>query len=428
MSKKTYKIIDRREFLRLASYSLLGAAASSCAYARIDPNHFLIRSDVISSLEQEKEILSRAKLEWTEDGVIRVLYVKGTPYEMGYQHGVLLRDQIQDNLGYLYDQVLKKFHSKEIFAECYERARPFIPQDYVDEMHGLAHGARIPLEMVHHIHILPEMTEWGGKKRIKSVVKQMINGDLGTSCSNFCAYDSATKDNKFYAVRILDWGLHRLSKLEEYPLLKISVPNNGLASVNIGWVGFLGAISGMNEAGITLGEMGYGDIPNETLRGVPMPFMLREVLTHAHNLKDVRKVISESIGTNSFVYLMSDGKSKQAEMYIRDRDRFVVVKPNQVLKDRKNDLPAIKDVVYGGHYQDRMIDELTSKHGKLTPEIILSEVIPRMAMPSNFQNVLYAPEELNFWVSYARGKKARAAEQPYTYFDFKRALMEFRKG
>ena len=33
----------------------------------------------------------------------RVLHLKGTPYEMGYQQGALLRDDIRENVHYLFD-------------------------------------------------------------------------------------------------------------------------------------------------------------------------------------------------------------------------------------------------------------------------------------------------------------------------------------
>src|SRR5687768_9370876 len=163
--------------------ALFGLAG--CAYFRVDLQHFLVLSDRITSIEHEKEILSRAKLSWTEDGRIRVLHVQGTPYERGYQHGALLRREVQANLGYMYDQVLKVYRSKELFSEAFERLRPFIPPEHIEEMHGLAHGARLPLEMIHHIHALPSLTEWGGKKRLKGIIKQMMAGELGTSCSNF---------------------------------------------------------------------------------------------------------------------------------------------------------------------------------------------------------------------------------------------------
>ncbi len=400
---------------------------SSCGYLRIDPLHYLIRSDHITSEEHEAEILSRAKLGWTEDGQIRVLYVEGTPYERGYQHGKLLRREVQDNLNYLYESGLDKFKSEILFEEAFERLRPFIPQDYIDEMHGLAHGARLPLKVVHYIHVLPSISEWGGKKALKKIIKRMMNGELATSCSNFGVLPSGCADDNMYTVRILDWGLHRISKLHEYPLLLVSKPHKGNASVNIGWVGFLGAISGMNEQGITLGEMGYGSPPNETLRGKPMPFLLREVLRDASNLADVRRIISTSPGTNSFGYLMSDGKSREAELYIRDRDRFLVFRPGEEAEDNEDMLPAIPGVTYGGHYEDRMAKQLSENNGKITPELLMETIIPDLAMKSNFQNVVYDPVNLQFWVSYSSSKKSRAAEEPYTFFDFGKTLLSYQE-
>lgn len=414
----------RRDFLRtlsLASTATLGGCAL-VRLSRIDPMSVYLRSDIITSPEIEHEILAKAQVGWTDDGAIRVLFLRGTPYERGYQHGVLLRQEVDANFGALYDKVLEKFHFKELFFESFERARPFIPQQYFEEMQGLAHGSKLSLEVIHHIHILPEIGEWGGKKHIKDVVKQMMDGSIGETCSNLCVRGSASKDQAFYTVRILDWGLHRISKLHKYPLIAVHKPDSGAAFANIGWIGFLGAISGMNEFGITLGEMGYGDKPDETLHGEPMPFMLRDVLQNAKTLTDVRKIISSAPGTNRYIFLMSDGKTKEAEMYIRDKDRFLVFKPGERLQDEKNDLPPIKDIVYGGHYHDKMTEVLNAEHGKIDPQVLVRDIIPKIAMPSNFQNVIYDPVNLSFWVANAKSPEERAAEQPYTFFDLKAAL------
>jgi hypothetical protein len=182
----------------------------------------------------------------------------------------------------------------------------------------------------------------------------------------------------------------------------------------------------MNAQGITLGEMGYGDPEGETMRGMPMPFVLRHVLTYAKNLADVRRIISTSPPTNSFVYLMSDGKNNTSELYLRDPFRFEVHKPGEILKDRDNLFPAIPDVLYGGHYQDRMTKALSEHRGEITPEVIMKDVIPVIAMPSNFQNVLYEPRGLQIWFNNAKGPKLRAAEQPYTYFNLREALAGFK--
>lgn len=419
--------MDRRSFLLLSSAGLLSGCVLQ-RLSRVDPDNVLIRSDVFDTLEEADAVVKRAKLEWAPDGRTRILYVVGSPYDRGYQHGVLLRDEIKRNIGTLYQKAVDKFHLEELFDESYERMRPFIPAEYVEEMHGLAHGSKLPLRVIHGFHALPEIGEWGGKKKIKKIITDMMDGEIGTSCSNLCTMDSANADNGMYTVRLLDWGLHRISKLHDYPLITVGKPEKGNVYCNIGWVGFLGAVSGMNEKGITLGEMGYGDQEGETMRGKPMPFLLRDVMTYGNNLADVRKIISTSPGTNAFVYLMSDGKSRQAEMYIRDKDRFLVFKPGLGIQDpvRGHTVPGISDTVYGGHYNERMTEALTKYKGAITPQKLMKEIIPSFAMPSNFQNVIYDPVHLKFWVANAESKESRAADSQYLEFDLKAAVERIR--
>jgi len=412
--------------LRAVLLITVATGSSACSLMNIDFYHPLLRSDHILEMEDEQRILAGGRVETTEDGRIQVLYVSGTPYERGYQHGALLRAEVRDNFEYLYRQAIKTFRHEMIFEEAFERLRPFIPEEYMEEMHGLAHGSRLPLKVIHHLHALPSLSEWGGKKRIREIAKQMIMGDLGTSCSNIGLQPASTEDGKMYAVRILDWGLHRISKLHEYPLLIVDIPEEGYASVNLTWAGFIGAVSGLNEQGITLGEMGHGDPPNETLRGKPMVFLLREILQRASSLEDVRELISGSPGTNSFGYLMTDGKTGEAELYVRDPDRFLVFQPGERIAELGREIAGVDDICYGGHDNPKLTKLLSLHRGNITPELLKQELIPEFAMHSNFQNVIYSPEDLQFWVSYASAPGRRASEEPYTFFDFGEALKRAR--
>ena len=157
-----------------------------------------------------------------------------------------------------------------------------------------------------------------------------------------------------------------------------------------------------------------------------MPFMLRDVMKNASNLSEVQKEIRESLPTCSYVFMMSDGKTQQGEMYVRDPDRLLVFRAGDDVRDKKDHLPPIADTVYGGHYNEKMTALLNEKHGQLTPELLMKEIIPQIAMPSNFQNVIYDPVKLSFWVSNAKSRSEWAASQPYTFFNFGKALGEYK--
>jgi hypothetical protein len=55
----------------------------------------------------------------------------------------------------------------------------------------------------------------------------------------------------------------------------------------------------------------------------------------------------------------------------------------------------------------------------------MNDIIPKIAMKSNFHNVVYDPQNLRFWINSAKSPSERAAEQPYTLFDFGEALSQF---
>src|SRR4051812_32963437 len=93
---------NRRDFLKMLPIAASIPSLSGCmAYrlSKLDLNHPFLRSEFVDSYEKEAAIVSKAKLSWTDDHKVRVIYLKGTAYERGYQHGYLLRNEIQDNMG-----------------------------------------------------------------------------------------------------------------------------------------------------------------------------------------------------------------------------------------------------------------------------------------------------------------------------------------
>jgi hypothetical protein len=125
---------------------------------------------------------------------------------------------------------------------------------------------------------------------------------------------------------------------------------------------------------------------------------------------------------------MTDGKTGESELYVRDPERFSIFKPGESLHDYRKNLPGIKDTVYAGHFDDKMHELLSKYQGSITPELLMQEIIPQIAMKSNFQNVVYQPKMLQFWVANAASKTKAAWTQPYTFFDFGAALKEYQNS
>src|SRR5262245_33220468 len=91
-------------------------------------------------------VLSRASVT-NENGLI-VIHLSGTPYEIGYQHGTLLRQEVREHYQQLYGylQSLPKFRFCRrwqvnfILNWFWDDLKPYVPKEFLEEMRGLADG------------------------------------------------------------------------------------------------------------------------------------------------------------------------------------------------------------------------------------------------------------------------------------------------
>ncbi|MBW2186730.1 MAG: hypothetical protein JRG71_10150 [Deltaproteobacteria bacterium] len=387
------------------------------------------RSMVIDNEQTANTILAKATMQVIdEQGLegLNIVSVSGTPYEMGFQHGVLLRDEIQ----VMYSKIIRRakiFSSEQMMAELYDLMEPYIPIEEKEEMRGLAHGADVPLRLVHWIHMIPGVAEHGAKKKFR-------RGFSSSSCSNVVAFGQATADGELYQLRVLDWM--RELGVQQWPLILVHRPKVGYASVSYTYSGFIGSVSGMNEQKLAFGEMGYGDPANETLEGMPFIFLFRKLQREASNLQEVEQIIRSVQRTNSFVYMISDVKATAGEpnalLFITDRDRVLTFGENTLLIDEREKkrkkkvekyLP-INDVVYAGAKGPALYENLQNYYGELNLET-LQQMTEAVSLKSNMHNVVFRPATLESWVSnasMANGNAGKASHQRWFYFNFADSL------
>src|SRR5437879_1496437 len=77
----------------------------------------------------------------------RVLHLKGTPYEMGYQQGALLKEDIREGLHFLLDEKakaitievggIKLLNPRRAIAGIAARQRKFVPERFYEELRGV---------------------------------------------------------------------------------------------------------------------------------------------------------------------------------------------------------------------------------------------------------------------------------------------------
>ncbi len=261
----------------------------------------VILSGIVAAIPHKNEVravntfglVGHSNTAWVRKyGDHQIVFVRGTHYEMGYQHGAMLADEVYKTL-YAYLNAVDE--SEEELLQVYANGEPYLPQEYKDEMQGLADGAQIDIDLIHAAHTIPTLHH----------------------CSGFAVWGNATVDGKVYHTRSLDYGVTIADPdtgetIQMFSEVIVRKPNNGYTSMIPAWAGFIGSVDGMNEKKISIGEMGQGT-DDHTQHGLFMIFRLRYTLEKASNMDEAIYYMGIN-RTYGYSFIVADGNTNTAQM------------------------------------------------------------------------------------------------------------------
>jgi hypothetical protein len=330
----------------------------------------------------------------------RVLFLSGSPEEMGRQHGLLLKKSIRN----MVDRILYgvgvgssfgkgKWFFREI-EEAQQRLAPHMRPEYLQEMDALAFAAGIEKEEARLANYFPELFH----------------------CSGFALFGDATTGGRMYHGRILDYL--RGVGLEQNAVVMVMKPERGHAWVNISYAGFVGSVTAMNEKHIAIGEMGGRGEGNWD--GKPMAQLVREVMEGASTIDEALEIMRNGKRTCEYYYVISDGKKQRAVGVAATPTKFETVWAGQ----SHPQLPhAVEDAVLmsAGERYEKLVERVKEKHGRIDAEGARELMRRPVAMDSNIHSVLFAPDTLDFWVANADSKNV-ASDARWTHYNLKELL------
>jgi hypothetical protein len=349
----------------------------------------------------ERRVVARegnGRLEVIDD--TRVLFLKGTPEEMGRQHGTLLKKQIRELMDHiLYGVGVGSSFEKGtwVFGEiesAQRRLAPFMDERYFREMDALADAGGFAREEVRLANFFPELFH----------------------CSGFAVFGKATEDGRMYHGRILDY-LRGLG-LEQNAVVMIMQPDVGNAWVNVGYAGCIGSVTAMNEKHLAIGEMGGRG--QGRWDGKPMAELVREVMEKANTLEEAVEIMRKGPRTCEYFYVISDAKSKRAVGISATPDKFETIWPGQSHPLLPHAIPDAVLMSAGDRYEE-LTRRVQAEYGKLNPERARDLMKRPVCMTSNIHCALFAPDTLDFWVANADSEHP-AAHTRFTHYNLAELL------
>ncbi len=243
-----------------------------------------------------------------------IVYLSGTPYEMGFQQGELLHDIVADAMEFVKNDAM--LSSIPMIAEemgiidiAMENSYP----DLVAECQGLVDatsdvGFTMDFCLVLNFgDVMLEMVENG-----------MPEEDIeGPGCSGAIVAGDATVDGHLLHSRNLDWGSMNIDIIHQHPVIFVRQPEGGIPHVYIGFPLNLSPYTGMNVAGIAIGsqEAEPASTAEMALTGRSHVQMLGEMLKSASSLDEARDFINSQKHMSAEILVVSDGNAQTGAVF-----------------------------------------------------------------------------------------------------------------
>lgn len=352
------------------------------------------------------------------------LYVKGGGFERGVMEGKLQKELAAEQEAAFVNQINKMIPSqfllrqmKYFIAYFNKDLDQHITKEYQEEIYGESLFASDEYD-----YIAPKYHRMLNYHAAHDIGHALQGKNFKVGCTSFAAWGDRTEDSTLLVGRNFDFYVG--DAFAKNKVINFVKPDKGYKLMMVSWAGMIGAVSGMNEKGLTVTlNASESEIP--TAAATPISLVAREILQYAKNIEEAyviaqkRKVfVSESILIGS----AEDGKTAiievspvKMDLYEGTQNDYQICSNHfqgEVFKDDKINLNNLSQS--SSAYRFELMTELVNKQPKLTVkgaadilrnqngikgenlgmgnEMAINQLIAH-------HSVVFKPEKLQVWVS-----------------------------
>lgn len=263
---------------------------------------------------------------------LHVLKVQGSFYEMGRQHGELLREWVgQGPLPY-YRTYLERLVRTARMGPLADLVWPVLRRmvgrrvaagltDYAHEtLRGLSDGSGLRWQDVLDACTMPDALLWAASRvmKLRRIGPAMHHRlQLGLGCTSAIAWGDATRDGRLLHARNFDY--HGVASWTRTAAVVFHEPARGQRYVSVAAAGIpLGGATAMNEAGLTLTVHQHMFTDRAALGGTPVGLVGDEVMREASSLDEAEAILSRQRPIGCWTYLVTDGRRREVLCWEED--------------------------------------------------------------------------------------------------------------
>jgi predicted choloylglycine hydrolase len=362
-------------FFILIVFSVVPLAISGCGHQKINVQ------DLLNQPIEEVGHFNFSR-KYIKAG-ITVVYLTGSPYEIGLAHGKLCREEILEINKPIFELYNGMTEESKHWLSKAENLEKQIPAEYIEEMHGIADGSQLEYKKILFLNTVSTMSE-------------------GRGCFAFSYRD---KDLRIITFRQGDMPTETF--LYKKMILYIIKPEKGhgfAAILNPGWVD---GESGINEKGVTVTQNNIS-ISQKEWEVMPITLLSRYILQYSKTIEEADQLLNTQKKYPARLLFVSSPKSA-AVFEIANNDKARIDMKNGYLATA-NHARIIPSQPVSGSSHSRL--EYANQFLKVNPasmdfdkglELVRSNKISRR-WTQGVQNILsfiYSPSTLDLWIAIA---------------------------
>ncbi len=272
------------------------------------------------------------------------LYVEGKPYERGVINGKLTQELVQRQEDHFTDQINKMIPSnfyrhflKYAIGWFNRHLSGNVTEEYKEEIYGISQSASEKYDYIGSNY--QRILNYHAAHDIGHALQSMAL----VGCTSFGTWGAATDSNMIIG-RNFDFYVG--DKFAEDKIVAFFKPADGYKFMTVTWGGFIGAVSGMNDQGLTVTiNAAKTDIPSGS--ATPVSLVAREILQYAKNTAEALAIARKRKMFVSESFLVGSAEDNKAIIIEKTPEQLDVYDPQK------------KYIVCANHFQGK--DLLNSK-------------------------------------------------------------------
>lgn len=350
------------------------------------------------------------------------LYVEGEPFEMGVVNGKISRELVARQEDHFSEQINKMIPSKfylhflKYFIGWFNRnLAKNVPEEYKEEIYGISKSASDKYQYIGSNY--QRFLNYHAAHDIGHALQSMAL----VGCTSFGTWDARSQDSTMIIGRNFDFYVG--DKFAEDKIVAFFNPTQGHKFMTVTWGGFVGAVSGMNDKGLTVTiNAAKTNIPSGS--ATPVSLVARELLQYAENIDQALAIARKRKMFVSESFLVGSAQDKKAviiektpdtlDVYDPQRDMIVCANhfQSKALVESKENVEQVNESA--SMYRYRRLMELLNANGKNTVQKTVNILRNRQGLQNAdiglgnekainqliaHHSIVFEPEKLLVWVS-----------------------------